>query len=151
MINYTVHNSTLNNIVIDLARDTVTGDTRDYLYFNTGAYDSVLVLADNLTVVDADTVTTDYATIISYHYGTASAPTGFTQGYVITINKSFDNVTLSNVEHTLCYSSLEDFPHLREGVENYAWAESFILLCCCCFVLFDLIFRLFYKPRSSSV
>lgn len=35
MINYTVHNSTLNNIVIDLARDTVTGDTRDYLYFNT--------------------------------------------------------------------------------------------------------------------
>lgn len=54
---------------------------------------------------------------------------------------SDQTLTVSNAGHYLTYGSFEGLPHLREGIENYAWMQTALIIGICVFCLADRIFR----------
>lgn len=50
-------------------------------------------------------------------------------------------LTVSNTGHYVTYGSFEGLPHLREGIENYAWSQIALVVGICVFCLADRIFR----------
>lgn len=65
--------------------------------------------------------------------------------YLFGFTYSTYNISISNTVDSLVYSSFSGYPHLVEGVCKYEYAEILLLVIICCFVLFDLIFRRFYR------
>lgn len=54
---------------------------------------------------------------------------------------SEDTLTVTNTNHYLTYGSAENLPHLRKGIENYAWMQTALFIGFCIFCLADRIFR----------
>ena len=50
-------------------------------------------------------------------------------------------LTVMNPGHYVVYGSFEGLPHLVEGVENYAWMQTALLVGCIVFCLVDRVFR----------
>lgn len=58
--------------------------------------------------------------------------------------RTAQNISIYNPSNNLCYSSLDGFPHLIEGVCFYAWAAFALCFGIIAFKLLDRIFRRIY-------
>lgn len=141
----TVGNNYINNINLSLARDIVKGDLRDYLFFvSEDPNVSYLVLCADWDHVN---MTGDDCTVLRLSYHTRLQGSGYNS-----IDKyEHQPVTVDNGYAYVVYCSAPDFPHLREGVDYYAYSQTLLHVVVAVFVLFDLIFRRFYRSKNGAV
>lgn len=157
--------------VLDAARGVLEGYTGEYYFFQYNIDMWVLVLYDSgisshnpyglfttdcevvqigRTVIDTPyTVSHDVSgSIISENPGRfqgsySTTEHMYTTSYFITSYHA-DFVNITNTNGYLVYGSADPLPHLIEGVQNYAYMQTFLLVGVILFVLADRIFRRVY-------
>lgn len=156
--------------IIEAAKACLEGETGDYYFFQYDASHYVLVVSDDVvitpTTFDAsdclvtvfEAVTTRSPYVVSVPVSGSIGGTmggGYFQGsgqltqysettvyYAAT--SQVDSVSVRNPSFYLTYSSFQGYPHLIEGVQNYAVAAFILCFIILCFKLIDRIFRRVY-------
>ena len=141
------------------ASDLLEGYSGDYIFFQADP-DSYAVLYDLVNpVLSSGTFTASSATVYQIDCSSGSGwytgkqYIGFSEDtvyekdnvYLHGFTYTVSNISISNTSDSMVYSSFVGYPHLVEGVCKYEYAEILLLVIICCFVLFDLIFRRFYR------
>lgn len=140
----TTYYGMINNTYLQYAKDAVEGYTGEYYFFRYDDNEYVLLLFDEYTLTEYGTGWTLAAespevivfdriqtTINGYQTSIAYRET----------HANYDGVlTVQNYDGIVSYASLENFPHLIEGVQNYEYAQILILCMCVCFVLLDRVY-----------
>lgn len=155
--------------VLDAARGALEGYTDDYYFFQYNVDTWVLVMYDDGIVSPFGISATD-ATVIQIGRNVVDIPYSVSHnvhGTLVGTEEQIFNGSYYTTEHTyttsyfidsytaasvvvqnpdgyLVYGSAPNMPHLIEGVQNYEYAQTFLLVGICLFVLFDRIFRRVY-------
>lgn len=154
-------------IVLDVARSCLEGYTGDYFFFQYSDSVYLLVLpsddwtyvttgffaADNSTVIQIECITSSYTksnTITGTLIGTeVERFTGSyytdheTKAYYCT-SFTASHIEVTNDSQFLTYGSADNLPHLIEGVQNYAYLQTVLIIGVIVFNLFDRIFKRVY-------
>lgn len=154
--------------VLSIASDYLNGYSGDYFFFQYAIGDYVLLYDLDNPVIDADGLTcngcqvvelkiasglplivdeyqinlTDVGTDVGVYSGSARQ-THYTSSYK-SYSVYYPNPVSVNCNDFVCYSSADGYPHLVEGVENYAFLAVCFAVGVICFKLFDRLFRRIY-------
>lgn len=158
------------SVCLDAARGLLEGYTGYYYFFQYNVDTWVLLTfedgfavgdfgldASNVTVYNIGKNSSDSSYIQSHdidgilvgteeQYFTGSYETTehqITTNYFIT-SYHRDSVSVRNPSGYLVYGSMDNLPHLIEGVQSYAFTGVFLCICIVAFKLFDRIFRRVY-------
>ena len=163
-----VHVGTYDASVVDVARSCLEGYTNDYFFFQYSESVYLLVLcegdfsystsgyfsASEPVVIQIERVSRSYTKshtvsgnligpeVQQRFDGSYYTDESTTEYFCTSFQAS--GITVSNPEQYLVYGSFDYLPHLIEGVQNYAFLQTFLIVGIIFFGLFDRIFRRVY-------
>lgn len=154
--------------VMDIARDYLEGYYGDYYFFQYAIGDYVLLYDLENAVIDADGMTADACQVVEIKvasglplivdeyqinlldvgtdaaiYRGSARQTHYTNSYKSYTAYYPNSISVSRNDN-VCYSSAENYPHLIEGVQNYAFAGFILAVGIIIFRLADRLFRRIY-------
>lgn len=136
---YTVYAGTISSTPLQYARDILAGSRSDYLFFRSGENEHKLILykeTENNVFSDCS--------VFTFWQQSDGSPYGYYWAYNA---HDVDSVTVQRYNNAVIYGSFDDMPHLREGVESYAFSTLALLGCCVVFCIIDRVFRHTGVPR----
>lgn len=174
LTNVSVNTAVFDDVALDIARDFLEGYTGEYYFFQRDLDTFLLLYdaedpqwvsspfagfnCSSCNVFQIDRVVSDINDIrdsisgTMYEIGTDTAIQRFSGNYTHrdltyaykTAVFSVHNVSVSNPDDFLVFSSADDYPHLIEGVQNYAFAGFMLAVGVIVFRLADKLFRRVY-------
>lgn len=154
--------------VLSIASDYLNGYSGDYYFFQYAIGDYVLLYDLDNAVIDEEGLSCDGCQVVEFKiasglplivdeyqlnlldvgtdaaiYRGTARQTHYTNSYKSYSVYYSGSVSVSRNDYVV-YSSAENYPHLIQGVENYAFIAVCIAIGVICFKLFDRLFRRIY-------
>lgn len=136
---YSTYNGTISSTPLQYARDIVAGSRSDYLFIRSADNEYKLIFYEGVQ----ENVYSD-CTVFTFWQQTDNTPYNYYWAYR---HNTADSVTVQHGNNAVIYGSADNLPHLREGVEGYAFSTLAVLVMCIIFCVIDRILRHTGVPR----
>lgn len=130
-----VYSGQVSGTPLQVARDYLEGFAGDYFFCRLDDDSYILLMAGD---IDESSMVASECKIVEINQ--IPNQIGFQGGYEIQTGYS-SSINISNNNHYLAYSSLDDYPDLVEGVDNYGFAQTVLLLALLFYLCISSIFK----------